>query len=292
LKEKQKQREKEINFSNERNKTDKPDDLFSIKNIILYGPPGTGKTVNYRRIIDYIEFGQAIKDIFALVREKSLLGNEYAHYKKAEEENRVAFITFHQNFSYEDFIEGFRPDVSGGIRLEKGIFREICEKAQESDKPHYLIIDEINRGNISKIFGELITLIEEDKRGELTVTLPYSKEPFTVPENLYIIATMNSTDKSIALIDVALRRRFTFVKLMPNPELVENEAARKAMIELNSYITEKLGEDFQIGHSYFMTDDLDFTIDYKIVPLLEEYFFADAEGLREAKRIVGRGEKQ
>ena len=263
-----------------------------IKNIILYGPPGTGKTVNYRRIIDSIESGQSIKNIFDLIKENSLLESEYSDYNKAEDEGRVRFVTFHQNFSYEDFIEGFRPNTSGGIKLEKGIFKEICEKAQESDQHHYLIIDEINRGNISKIFGELITLIEEDKRGKLTVTLPYSKEPFTVPENLYIIATMNSTDKSIALIDVALRRRFTFVKMMPNPDLVENEEAKTMMVELNKFITEKLGEDFQIGHSYFITDDLEFAIDYKIVPLLEEYFFADAEGLKEAKRIVGREENR
>ena len=364
----------------------------AVRNIILYGPPGTGKTVNYRRMVDMIESGKSIKSVFENIKDNNFLEDNFSHYKTAEAEGRVQFVTFHQNFSYEDFIEGYRPDKSAQIMISDGVFKNLCngnpdcylsvgekygkyeivsisdeiirikkdngyvvpvplctyrrllkgvlsggikledlKEGREAELPSklddcndpyivngygsiwyqlcsaaikkinttnkddrtknkYLIIDEINRGNISKIFGELITLIEEDKRGKLTVTLPYSKEPFTVPGNLYIIATMNSTDKSIALIDVALRRRFTFVKMMPNPELVENGEAKTIMAELNRFITEKLGEDFQIGHSYFMTDDLDFAIDYKIVPLLEEYFFADVDSLKEAKSIVGKGE--
>lgn len=156
---------------------------------------------------------------------------------------------------------------------------EIKQK-NETRKNFYIVIDEINRGNISKIFGELITLIEEDKRGkkEYEVTLPYSKDPFLVPENLYIIATMNSTDKSIATIDIALRRRFTFLKMKPNSDLVKDTDAKKLMEGLNQYITESsLGEDYQLGHSYFMGDNIDlgFVIDYKIKPLLEEYYYAD-----------------
>jgi 5-methylcytosine-specific restriction protein B len=144
---------------------------------------------------------------------------------------------------------------------------------------YYIVIDEINRANISKVFGELITLIEEDKRDKLEVTLPYSKQSFKIPSNLYIIGTMNSTDKSIALIDIALRRRFTFLKMKPNAELITHQEAKNKFIALNQYISDSLGEDYQIGHSYFMNiesdDDLDFVLEYKIKPLLEEYFYGD-----------------
>ncbi|MEA1920039.1 MAG: ATPase, partial [Campylobacterota bacterium] len=130
------------------------------------------------------------------------------------------------------------------------------------------------------------TLIEEDKRDDLHVTLPYSKETFSVPNNLYIIATMNSTDKSIALIDIALRRRFTFLKMEPDSSLVNRES-KEVFEKLNAFITQKLGKDFQIGHSYFMNyDDLGFVLKYKIKPLLEEYFFADENALEEAKKIL------
>ncbi|MEA3512914.1 MAG: AAA family ATPase, partial [Campylobacterota bacterium] len=144
-------------------------------------------------------------------------------------------------------------------------------------KNFYIVIDEINRGNISKIFGELITLIEESKRDNYEITLPYSKKPFKVPSNLYIIATMNSTDKSIATIDIALRRRFTFLKMKPNPNLVKDEEAREFMEKLNIYIQNSVGEDYMLGHSYFMGDDVDFEFikEYKIKPLLEEYFYSD-----------------
>jgi 5-methylcytosine-specific restriction protein B len=155
---------------------------------------------------------------------------------------------------------------------------------------YYIVIDEINRANISKVFGELITLIEEDKRDVLEVILPYSKEPFSVPSNLYIIGTMNSTDKSIALIDVALRRRFTFLKMVPNSELVYPDIKEKFQ-QLNRYVSETLGEDYQIGHSYFMnitnSDDLDFILRYKIEPLLEEYFYGDKSAFDKACKIIG-----
>jgi 5-methylcytosine-specific restriction enzyme B len=150
---------------------------------------------------------------------------------------------------------------------------------KEIQKNFYIVIDEINRGNISKIFGELITLIEEDKRDKYEVKLPYSKESFKVPSNLYIIATMNSTDKSIATIDIALRRRFTFLKMRPNEDLVKNEQANIFMHKANEYIKEKKGEDYILGHSYFMQvtckEDLDFVKEYKIKPLLEEYFYVE-----------------
>ena len=160
------------------------------------------------------------------------------------------------------------------------------EKVQQ--KNFYIVIDEINRGNISKIFGELITLIEEDKRDKYEITLPYSKEAFKVPSNLYIIATMNSTDKSIATIDIALRRRFTFLKMKPNLELDDNPEAKNLMENLNIFIKDNLGEDYMLGHSYFMGDDIDlgFIKEYKIKPLLEEYFYADDAKLSEVLAIL------
>jgi len=159
------------------------------------------------------------------------------------------------------------------------------------EKNYYIIIDEINRGNISKIFGELITLIEDDKRDTYEVTLPYSKEKFSVPSNLYIIGTMNSTDKSIALIDIALRRRFTFLKMQPNDDLVP-EFAKDLFNSLNENISERLGDEYQIGHSYFMNieneEDLEFVLEYKIKPLLEEYFYGDKDGLLNVLELISQ----
>ena len=387
--------------------------IINIKNIILYGSPGVGKTFNHKKLIALIEgrdFSQ--KDVFDFIvnnkDDEIQEGSVETLFDKVQNEKRMQFVTFHQSFGYEDFIEGFRPNDEGHIKLTKGIFREICEEAQKnledsqkeesiisqekifeeifelfkeniqdkldkkgkfvindtayiinieedafryqgdnwgntqrmkySDiellyqlniserkeiksiegisglakqhatyfsyfmkkffdfaqkqniqveevkkverKTYYIVIDEINRANISKVFGELITLIEEDKRDTLEVTLPYSKTPFKIPSNLYIIGTMNSTDKSIALLDIALRRRFTFLKMKPNPDLIKHTKAQKIFNDLNGYIKEShLGEDYQIGHSYFMKivndDDLAFVLEYKIKPLLEEYFYGD-----------------
>ncbi|MBL0703452.1 MAG: AAA family ATPase [Sulfurospirillum sp.] len=260
--------------------------IMITKNIILYGAPGVGKTHNYQRVISMIENGDNEKEIFdTITNNKSSSHVELNNddiFQTIKDEKRVEFVTFHQSYSYEDFIEGFRPSENN-IKLEDGIFKKLCDDASKSKENFYLVIDEINRGNISKIFGELITLIEEDKRDEYEVTLPYSKEPFKIPSNLYIIATMNSTDKSIATIDIALRRRFTFLKMRPNLELVENDEARELMEKLNKYIGENLGEDYMLGHSYFMGKNinLEFIKKYKIKPLLEEYFYADEEKLKE-----------
>jgi len=263
-------------------KKEKVDNMNKTKNIILYGPPGVGKTHNCQRLVSLIEQGKDEKTIFDTLTNNQN-GEIIEHgsdevYATIEKEQRLAFITFHQSYSYEDFIEGFRPNEDGTIKLEDGIFKIIVEKAlEDKEKNYYIVIDEINRGNISKIFGELITLIEEDKRDHYKVTLPYSKDSFTIPSNLYIIATMNSTDKSIATIDIALRRRFTFLKMKPNAFLVRNTQARDLMQRLNDTIQQTLGEEFLLGHSYFMGDDvdLDFIKEYKIRPLLEEYFYAD-----------------
>ncbi|RBQ31452.1 hypothetical protein CRU92_06685 [Arcobacter sp. FW59] len=261
---------------------------LKIKNIMLYGAPGVGKTHNYKRLITMIENGIDEKTIFDTISENTNTDNfDSSVFENIKKENRLEFVTFHQSYSYEDFIEGFRPNENGNINLENGIFKKLCEKARENlEKNFYIVIDEINRGNISKIFGELITLIEEDKRDIYEVTLPYSKEKFKIPSNLYIIATMNSTDKSIATIDIALRRRFTFLKMKPNIDLVPNEA-KELFSKLNEFITNNLGEDYQLGHSYFMQGlDLEFVKEYKIKPLLEEYFYGDEENYKKALEIL------
>lgn len=267
---------------------------MKTKNIMLYGAPGVGKTHNYKRLITMIEDGESEKTIFDTIS-KNEITNDFDNsiFEMIKNEKRIEFVTFHQSYSYEDFIEGFRPNENGNIKLEDGIFKKLCEEADKNpSKNFYIVIDEINRGNISKIFGELITLIEEDKRGkeEYRVKLPYSKKTFLVPSNLYIIATMNSTDKSIATIDIALRRRFTFLKMKPNLDLVENQEAKKLMEDLNKHISKTINEDYALGHSYFMNikddNDLEFVKEYKIKPLLEEYFYGDEENYKKAISIL------
>lgn len=307
--------------------------------VILYGPPGTGKT---------------------------WLARNYVVEKTGEEKpgNRWEFITFHQSYSYEEFIEGFRPRTGGEkgneitYVVEDGIFKKMAIKAivvgllnsqqhldrdtvrvlnrlndlldkyneenfdykeyqnmkkqlwefikgldkekirgifENGTKDHefYIIIDEINRGNISKILGELITLLEKDKRlggeNQLIVTLPYSGEPFTVPPNLYIIGTMNTADRSIALLDVALRRRFSFLEIEPKPEKlkdknnIEGINLEELLKKLNIKIEAIKDRDHRIGHSYFLEvrdlEGLHFVWYYEIVPLLMEYFYNDWESL-------------
>ena len=256
---------------------------MNTKNIILYGVPGVGKTHNINRLINLIEKNEdSEKEIFQKITQNSetneVLINENL-------KSRVIFTTFHQSFAYEDFIEGFRPNNVGEIILRDGIFKTICDNAKKDrENNYYLIIDEINRGNISKIFGELITLIEESKRDKLEISLPYSQEKFIIPSNLFIIGTMNSTDKSIALIDVALRRRFTFLELKPNEDLIQNPDAKKFFMKLN----ELLEDDYKVGHSYFMGEkiDLEFVKEYKIKPLLKEYFYGNSEKLNEILNMV------
>ena len=161
------------------------------------------------------------------------------------------------------------------------------KERKENSKPFYLVIDEINRGNISKIFGELITLLEKNKRlgeeDEITTKLPYSNEEFGVPPNLYIIGTMNTSDKSIANLDIALRRRFGFVEMLPDLEAVKNETLKEILGELNKRIEILLDKDHLIGHSFFMKkgeEDLESIFKYEIVPLLEEYFYNDYEKIQ------------
>ncbi len=223
----------------------------------------------------------------------------------------VMWATFHQSYAYEDFVEGLRPipseespgDVSYAV--VPGIFRRICARAAaDPDNKYVLVIDEINRGNIAKILGELITLLEDDKRAgasnPLSLVLPYSGETFSVPGNLYLIGTMNTADRSIALLDVALRRRFAFVELMPQPELLDGSIveSQEAAVDLGSLlrslnqgIRRHLDRDHQIGHSYFLqvaqadegkrVDVLEFVWNHQVVPLLEEYFYSQRDRLAE-----------
>ncbi|MEE3718845.1 AAA family ATPase, partial [Tumidithrix elongata RA019] len=218
--------------------------------------------------------------------------------EKADISKYLKFVTFHQSFVYEEFVEGIKPitDELGDIRYRvvDGVFKQICKQAELDPENKYLIIiDEINRANIAKVFGELITLIEDDKRlgksNELRVTLPYSKELFGVPQNLYILGTMNTSDRSIALLDIALRRRFTFIELKPDPELLKDKNIEgiqldRVLIQINKSITAMIGRDYQIGHSYFMNieslEDLRFAWYHRIIPLLQEYFYHDEKRLK------------
>ena len=242
--------------------------LKTKKNIILQGAPGEGKTFTAKRLAYSI---MGVKDI-----------------------DRVMMVQFHQSYSYEDFIMGFRPS-NKGFELKKGAFYNFCKKAEiDSDNDYFFIIDEINRGNLSKIFGELFMLIENDKRG-IELQLLYSDEKFAVPENVYIIGMMNTADRSLAMLDYALRRRFAFFELKPGFETDGFRAYRMSLdnekfdrlincVEnLNSVITtdESLGEGFCIGHSYFCNleadkiDDqfLHGIVEYELIPLLKEYWF-------------------
>ena len=211
-----------------------------------------------------------------------------------KEIKHYVFTTFHQSFSYEDFIEGIKPLMEEGketvaYQIENGIFKDLCLKAQNDPENRYAIfIDEINRGNVSAIFGELITLIEPDKRigatNELKVKLPYSKREFGVPINVDIIGTMNTADRSVEALDTALRRRFSFVEMQPNPSILLNSEYKdvnlKRLLEtINQRIEVLIDKDHQIGHSYFIgienLEDLKKMFKDKIIPLLEEYFYGD-----------------
>lgn len=244
--------------------------LMHKKNVILQGAPGVGKTFCARRLA------------------WSIMGEK--------DDNRIEFVQFHQSYSYEDFIMGYRPE-GDTFELKYGIFFRFCQKAaNQPDKPFFFIIDEINRGNMSKIFGELLMLIEADYRGT-KVTLAYNGMPFSVPENLYIIGMMNTADRSLAMIDYALRRRFSFFDMEPGFDTKGFSEYRESLgsetidelvdrvKDLNAEIArdKSLGKGFCIGHSYFCgrkpTDDADSwgrqVVDFDIMPMLREYWFDD-----------------
>ena len=249
-------------------------------NRIFYGAPGTGKT--YSTALHAVAVccpDYSFSSLLEMKRDELM-----KLYNKLCERNRISFVTFHQSYGYEEFVQGIRPVVSNGnMVFDKvdGAFKKIVSEALHHPELDYaMIIDEINRGNISKIFGELITLIEEDKRwGEVNgiqTTLP-SGDWFAIPNNLYIIGTMNSADKSISLIDAALRRRFEFVEVMPNADMIENPVLKGLFSNLNRELRDKLkNTDSLIGHSYFMNkkeDDFDEVLNNKVIPLLYEYLY-------------------
>lgn len=264
-------------------------------NQIIYGAPGTGKTYAS------IEYAVAIIENRPINLLPETIGDRQKLMQKFNSfisDGRITFTTFHQSFGYEEFIQGLRPNSSTEsitFHNEDGIFKTIADKAMaDSDNEYVIIIDEINRGNISKIFGELITLIEEDKRyGEinaLTVKLP-SGDKFSVPNNLYIIGTMNSADKSISMIDSALRRRFDFIEQAPNPELIKDEKLKAVLITLNVYLKRELrNTDLLIGHSYFIgkkITELANIMNRNVIPLLYEYFYDDESKVTKALECIG-----
>lgn len=256
--------------------------LLRKKNLILQGAPGVGKTHVAQRLA------------FTMIGEKDV--------------SRVKVIQFHQNYSYEDFVMGYKPNEEGGFELRRGVFYDFCAQAKaHKDELYFLVIDEINRGNMSKIFGELLQLIEADYRDK-PIQLAYNKQPFSVPENLCIIGMMNTADRSLAMIDYALRRRFCFYKMTP---AFTTDSFRKFQKSFNSPLLDKvieqikqlnkvieedasLGEGFAIGHSYFcklneaknLDQEIKSIVLYDIIPMLEEYWFDDKKTLDTQKGLL------
>ena len=255
-------------------------------NTILYGPPGTGKTFEtFQRCVDICD-GEASRS-----------GDEVqARYQQLLEEGRIKFVTFHQSYGYEEFVEGLRPDANSGGQLRlhatNGVIKEVADAARGKEQPYVLVIDEINRANISKVLGELITLLEPDKREgaahEVAVTLPHSKKPFTLPANLYILGTMNTADRSIALLDTALRRRFKFTELVPKPKLLKPPVAgidlEAVLGTINRRLEYLIDRDHLIGHAWLMGAETKAQIDdimrHQIIPLIAEYFYDDWQKVR------------
>ncbi len=250
-------------------------------NQIIYGAPGTGKTYSTAEYALAIIENRPIDRKNKNESERRAVIDSYKNYIK---KGQVVFTTFHQSYGYEEFIQGLRPDTKSErmtFKTVDGTFKQIADTALNDNQNNYvIIIDEINRANISKVFGELITLIEEDKRwGEINETCAtlQSGDIFAVPNNLYIVGTMNSADKSISLIDAALRRRFEFNEQRPQPELISDSGLRKVFETLNDSLVKELeSADLLVGHSYFMNKtmmDLDSILNSSIIPLLYEYFY-------------------
>lgn len=268
-------------YMSEKDYTTLVDLLTEKQNVILQGPPGVGKTFTARRLA------------------YSVMG--------VQDSERVMMVQFHQSYSYEDFIMGYRPTENGGFVLKNGPFYNFCKKAENDiENDYFFIIDEINRGNLSKIFGELFMLVEKDKRSKIKLQLLYSDEKFSVPENIYIIGMMNTADRSLAMLDYGLRRRFAFYDMKPSFETERFIEYRKklnspkfdklinAVEMLNRAISTdaSLGEGFMIGHSYFCniknTDDsrLSNIVEYELIPMLKEYWFDEPTKVNEWSNIL------
>ena len=282
------------------------------KNLILYGPPGTVKTYNSVIYAVAICDGKPVDEL----TDYAAVMSRYNELKKA---GRISFTTFHQSYGYEEFIEGIKPIIDEnkqdiGYTIEPGVFKKFCDNAksitrtstgiestviEENTEPYVFIIDEINRGNISKIFGELITLIESTKRAGMpeaaSAILPYSGDEFSVPSNVYILGTMNTADRSIALMDTALRRRFQFVEMMPDSDVLRKIHADKvedldvaAMLDkINERIEYLYDREHTIGHAFFtdLKDDatlvkLQSIFEKSVIPLLQEYFYEDYQKIQ------------
>ena len=277
-------------LNNKLNNISEYTDVLKIKkNIILQGAPGTGKTYSTAAIALSIIDADIAKTLN--LSDHAAVMQRYEEYRSKEQ---IFFCTFHQSMDYEDFVEGLRPEISGNgtavtYKVKPGIFKNICTKASSDTSRNFvLIIDEINRGNVSKIFGELITLLEKDKRTDgdhpISVILPYSNESFSVPSNLYIIGTMNSTDRSTGTIDYAVRRRFDFITLEADENALDNmsetkDKAKALFRNVRAFIEDKKIADMDIsdlmvGHSYFMAEnenELKLKIKYEVIPLVKEY---------------------
>lgn len=320
---------REMNLLDKGNKTE----VVYDKNMILYGPPGTGKT--YSTAI----YAVAICDNKNVEELKEDYDGVMTRYNKLLEEGRVKFITFHQSYGYEEFIEGIKPVLNNqnsiGYTIEDGAFKAFCKDAtkvegenshnkvaddnaadvsmeqQDKELPnknYVFVIDEINRGNISKIFGELITLIEDTKRAGMaearTAVLPYSGDLFSVPSNVYILGTMNTADRSISLMDTALRRRFQFIEMMPDVAILEKIGANRVgdldvalmLKTINERITYLYDREHTIGHAFFTKlaknpsiDTLRSIFEKSVIPLLQEYFYEDYQKIQ---FVLGDNDKE
>lgn len=276
--------------------------LTRKKQVILYGPPGTGKTYWAKQaaqeLAAHTSFGRSFVDLTPQQKTQILEGNH-------QHGPLVRMCTFHPAYGYEDFLEGYRPHMTGqqvGFERRDGIFKKLCDEAcHYPNQNFYLIIDEINRGDIPRIFGELLTALERDKRGQ-AIWLPLSGTPFVVPENVYLVGTMNTADRSIALLDTALRRRFGFIELMPDSTALQGAVIANSiplglwLDALNDRILTNIGRDarnLQIGHAYLLENGRPIgdlarfcrVLQDDILPLLEEYCYEDYTTL---SRILGK----
>jgi 5-methylcytosine-specific restriction protein B len=276
------------------------DVLTRKRQAILYGPPGTGKTFWAERAATNLaalwNFGAPVDQLTDAQRERILDNGPGAY---------VRHCCFHPGFGYEDFIEGYRPKLAAGaiqFALEDGLFKRLCDEAgRDAGGRYYLVVDEINRGDIPRIFGELISLIDKPKRGTST-SLPLSRSVFAVPDNVFLIGTMNTADRSIALLDAALRRRFGFIELLPDPSVLGETIIHGIplgpwLAALNRLIAAHVGRDgrsLQVGHSYFLSGghpiqefgQLAHVLQEDVLPLLEEYCYDDWQTL---EHLLGTG---